>query len=286
MHKSIDDKLRIGEKKPRGEQSKYIHSIETTKTYRRTVDEFSQYCKDNRIKVKDLSQITQEHVQGFFNSRKEYSSYTLSRELSALNKILETSYTKRDFGIPDRSLSRITNNRGLSSYDGSHRESQKPILAFVHATGIRRESISHISSKDAIKDARGLVIGFNVVEKGGRERNAPVLLSERERITEFVNSKNPNEPFFPKGIAQNTNPHWERRAYAQESYNQLLEAKQNGIDYYNGYKELFINQERQEIACSRYKNDVVHGYQKQEMSEVSQFLGHNRIDIIYQSYLK
>lgn len=159
----------------------------------------------------------------------------------------------------------------------------------MRATGIRRQSIATITPEQAIRNASCQVIGFNVIEKGGRERNCVVLEQERQRITELVNQKSTeqgaNAPMF-RAVDSNANPHYARREYAQALYTDLKLAHEQRYDYYDGLRSRFINEQALDKAVSRYNNEIVRGYDGDVMGEVSQNMGHNRIDVILYHYLK
>ena len=65
----------------------------------------------------------------------------------------------------------------------------------------------------------------------------------------------------------------------------MKQAHEDGRDYYDGYRSRFINEQALEKAISRYNNEVVRGYERDVMAEVSQNMGHNRIDVIIYHYL-
>lgn len=284
--------MRIGERKVKDDstnpnRAEGIHSVMTAKTYRGVANSFAVYLKGQGIR--NIYDIAKSNVGGYIQSRLELSTYTLSKDLAAINKLLDTRYTLQNFGVPNRSYQEITNNRGLASRDTSNALRNKQQLAFVMATGIRRASIDTITPSHAIRDSNGLVIGFHVTEKGGRERNCVVLTAERERITALINSHIETlgnlKPLFSK-IDSNANPHYCRREYAQALYRDLFNFHLLNFDYYNGMRDSFINQSKLEYAVSRYNNLLVSGYKRDLLAEVSQNLGHNRVDVVIYHYLK
>ena len=291
LNNKINSLLRIGERKIKNDstnpnRSEGIHSIKSAETYRRSINQFADYLKIQG--VRNVGDITRDHIQGFMSSRSNLSAYTYAKDLSAINKVFDTRYTVRDFGLSRRSYADITNNRGLSPGRAISAK-DRPKIDFVRATGIRRQSIPVVCPADAIRDGKGLVIGFNITEKGGRERNLVVLQEYRENITTLVNNAILNNgkdaPIFNRDVDKNINPHYYRGEYAQNLYNDLLQAREQRLDYYNNMKDLFVNNDALEKACSRYKNEVVRGYDRDIMAEVSQNLGHNRIDVVLYHYL-
>ena len=120
-----------------------------------------------------------------------------------------------------------------------------------------------------------------------------VLLSERQNLTQWVDNKlkgglSPTAPLISH-IDKNMGSHRMRAEYARELYNELKEAKERGIDIYDGRKyELFINKDKYDYSYNnpRFKSDTVHGFDKAIALEVSFALGHNRLDVSIYSYLK
>lgn len=285
--------MRIGEKKIKDDKTnpnraEGIHSVKTASTYRAVANSFGGFLK--AYGVKTIADIGRQHIQAYMESRAALSAYTHSRDLSAINKLLDTRYTLRDFSFQDRKYSAITNNRGLSRYDTSEASRNMEQLSFVRATGIRRQSIATITPSQAVRNAEGQVIGFHVIEKGGRERNCVVLERDRQGITELVNRKTAeqgvNAPMF-KAVDRNANPHYARREYAQALYADLKQAHEQGRDYYDGLRDSFIRQEAFDKAISRYdKAEIRGGFDRDTLAEVSQNMGHNRIDVILYHYLR
>ena len=64
----------------------------------------------------------------------------------------------------------------------------------------------------------------------------------------------------------------------------MLNAKENGLDYFKGYKDLFINQSKFMNAIKGHSQKVK-GYDVECLAMVSQNMGHNRIDVVYTNYL-
>lgn len=291
LNRRIDELLRIGEKKIKDDKTnpnraEGIHSIRTADTYRSIANSFADFLKGQGVRT--MAEIERQHIEDYMLSRSALSAYTHSRDLSAINKLLDTRYTPRDFGFQDRKYSHITNNRGTALYDTSEAKRNREQIEFVRATGIRRQSIATITPEQAVRNVSGQVIGFHLIEKGGRERNCVVLEQERPRITELVNQKIAEQgataPMF-RAVDSNANPHYARREYAQALYADLKQAHEDGRDYYDGYRSKFINEQALEKAISRYNNEVVRGYERDVMAEVSQNMGHNRIDVIIYHYL-
>ena len=91
-------------------RSKKIHSVSTMKTYKSVAANFCDFMKQHYPSVKQIEQIETAHVRDYIESRHEqgYSNYSLSKELSCLNKLCHNE--NRDFWR----LSEFGNLRGVT----------------------------------------------------------------------------------------------------------------------------------------------------------------------------
>ncbi len=299
LNKRLDDLLRIGEKKVKETHgsphfnpncSEGIHSVKTAETYRQVINTFAEHCKSQGIK--EIAQIDSKIIGSFVATRSNLSSWTISKDLAAINKIMDAHYTPKDFGIKERSRNQIVNNRHVrTEHSTAGAERNQVALWFAHATGCRRSSILTVTADKAIRNEDGTVIGFQFREKGGRERNAIVLPSERQAMTDYVNSRQADHGEGCRLVDtcdRNCNPHYQRAEYANQLYVELRGHRDRGEDIYAGYRSRFIDEERLARAMShpRYQRDTVHGYETKLCAEISQALGHNRIEVVVNSYLR
>lgn len=99
------------------------------------------------------------------------------------------SITKKDAKLNSRHNANIKNNRGFGKkYRTSVYQKNKDITFFVGACGVRRQSLTTINPSQAIRNSENVVIGFSVIEKGGKQRNCYVLDGCQKQITSFVDS--------------------------------------------------------------------------------------------------
>ena len=301
MFRVLNSKNCFGQSKYQAKQESYqngnkgkvngIYSKKTMKDYKQVATQFNAWQKSKGYNFQSIKEITPTIITEYLLERQSgnYSAWTLSRDLSALNKIFDTSIAKKDVGLSSRHSANITNNRGLgNNYRNSvyTNSTNKEIIAFIQATGVRRQSLTTIKPSNAIYDSKGTVIGFSVVEKGGKARNCYVRKDCQQTITDFVSQHSAtkgNQPFWSK-INKNLNTHWYRGDYAKGLYNDLLNAKNHGQDYFDGYRDKFINPTKLATATKNHKS-TTKGYDTEVLAMVSQNLGHNRIDVIYTNYL-
>ena len=293
LNKRIDALLRIGEKKVKVDgRVDGIHSVKTADSYRGTAQRLSSVCKS--MDVRNIEDIDKSVIERYMEDYRNASAWTISRELSATNKILGTSYTPSDFGFTQRrTYTSVKNNRGeLPQSSTADKPENQDGLYFASVTGCRRSSITTATANDAVRNANGQIVGFHFCEKGGRERVSLVLPSERQNLTQWVDSKlksghSPDAPLIDY-ISRNAGCHRMRGEYARELYTELKEAKERGVDAYDGRKyELFINRDKYDYSYNnpRFRGDTIHGFDKDIALEVSFALGHNRLDVSLYSYL-
>ena len=293
LNRRIDELLRIGEKKVKvGGRVATINSVQTADSYRGTANRIGEVCKS--IGVRNIEDINKSVIERYMESYRHASAWTVSREVAAANKLLGTSYTPRDFGFTQRrTYTSVKNNRGeLPKTSDSNSPKNQDCLYLASVTGCRRSSITTVTANDAIRDEHGKIYAFHFCEKGGRERTSLVLPSEQGNLTRWVDSKlkgghSPDAPLVDY-ISKNAPCHRMRSEYARDLYAELLEAKQRGIDVYEGRKyELFIDRDKYDYSYNnpRFKSNTPHNFQKDLALEVSFNLGHGRLDVSLYSYL-
>ena len=293
LNRRIDELLRIGEKKVKvNGRVDGIHSVQTAESYRGTANRIGEVCKS--MGVRNIEDIGKSVIERYMESYRNASMWSVSREVAAANKLLGTSYTPRDFGFTQRrTYTSVKNNRGeLPKTSDANKPENQDGLYLAAVTGCRRSSITTVTANDAIRDEHGKIYAFHFCEKGGRERISLVLPSEQGSLTRWVDSKlkgghSANAPLIDY-ISKNAPCHRMRSEYARDLYAELKDAKERGVDVYQGRKfELFIDKDKYDYSYHnpRFKSDVVHGFQKDIALEVSFALGHNRLDVSLYSYL-
>lgn len=298
LHNRIDSMLRIGESKHEAKQAyrraceennikwnpakaEGIYSTQTAQNYRQTVNEFCSWLKDNKPEVwnsKSLDKVTDQVAYEYLKHRESngLSPYTISKDMAALNKSLNLTLTKKDGDLENRSYKNVTRSRGQCAHDSKYNaDNYSSQIEVAKAFGLRRESIS--SGKYAIKESsfyqKDGKVYCSVIEKGGKFRNAPCLDRYAEAITSkyeivkrsshqtkdsFVQNYSSGEKLFDTYTKKIDN-HAFRGEYARELYKQICDDR--GID-----------------TQGKYDDEV--------LKEVSQALGHNRISVVLEHYMK
>lgn len=248
-------------KTPNPIATKYIHSIETNRNYFDRVMRFHDFLKAQG--VKKMKDVTFEHAKNYLLQRQDrgLSSWTTSLDMAAINKIFELGLTKKNVGLKRRNYKDAKRSRKEAKMDYSvNYDRYEKQIEIAKATGIRRQSMLKLERKH-FEFRDGLPITVWVKEKGGRERNAPILEIYRERVAEILKESPKVGPLFEM-YPKNIDNHAFRHQYAKEYYDERLQALERPIR-------------------SDYK-----GYDKEVLKIVSKALGHNRVDVVVYSYLR
>lgn len=238
-----------------------VHSKGTMKTYRGAVNRFIDYVREIDPAVKDLEDITKQHCEAYLKYRADVQGVkatTYSKDISALNKVFRFDLNKKDLNLNPKKFTEYTNNRELKPHHNRiNLQNYKNEILIGWATGMRNESYNVITKSRFKRGSDGLFESVWLKEKGGRPRDATILLEHRKAVTEFLDSLeiDENEPIFKKKISNLLPTHRFRQVYAQDLYEQVVNSLE---DYKKGYL----------------------GYDERAVLEVSRNLGHNREDVV------
>jgi hypothetical protein len=283
----LDSKIRIGMKrhdakevyrsklealgeKPHNLKTEYIHSVKTAAVYREVVNKFGKWIKTNYPDVwnaKDISKVTKEVCYAYLKEQQGEgkSAWTISRDMAALNKILDLGLTKIEGDLKKRSLkdikrSRYGTNTRISKALSKANEDQ---IIIAKATGMRRSSMTKIKMYDFIFN-NNLPVGITLIEKGGKVRIAPILKSYELEVQKILTSKNSKDQIF-KYYSKKIDNHSFRAEYASKRYIELRESRKTmGVSINNDFR----------------------GYDSSIIAQISKDLGHNRLNIVVEHYLR
>lgn len=276
LNQALDGKLAIGTsrhkaKQENGGQSDKIHSIGTADNYRKSINHFGDWLRDNKPeiwKTKDLSAVDKSTASEYLKSleNRGLRSTSISRDLAALNKVLNLGLTKKDADIEGRSIYDIkrSRNEANSRLTDTMKENNREQIIMAQATGCRRASMLKFEKEHFIIDKHsGLPTGVYLTEKGGKERVAPILKEYQQSVAEILASK-PSEGSIFDSYSSRIDNHSFRAEYAEKRYMEIVE--------------------QYELLGKEIKEDY-RGYDSEILREVSQNLGHNRLDVIEEHYI-
>lgn len=259
-----------------------IFSLGTMETYRAAMQPFAKWLSAH--KVKNAAQITKAHAAAYLQEREAagLSSWTVSRDMAAINKVLGFDLSKKELGLRQRKKAEITRSREETENDRRRFGKFQDQITVAKACGCRRASITRITPNDCVRNSRGQVVGIRVVEKGGKERIAPVLNTYKEQVTAIVNkAQEASKPLFTAYDTHIDN-HRFRAEYCSALLKQLEQENSEGKSWFGGdlRAENYIHLSGRDKHCG----DTYRGHPTQVVAAVSGAMGHNRLEIIFSHY--
>lgn len=300
LHQQIKETLtakeRFGESKydakRDGTAKDGIYSYSTARIYNRECQRFARYVTENSpqgryTNLEEARAYAKAYIERE-NADTTKSAYTVKLERSALAKlygITSRDVTKELGQVRERSRADITRSRertvisektgktikNQSTRSGHFSEKKHPDeVAFARGTGMRRSEMEQVRGDQLHQREDGSYYfrmeGYQC--KGGREREIPVRGDVR-RIAELCKAAGSGRVFehVPKAM----DVHHYRSEYASTLYRELARDR-DAIPVTERY-------------CCR--NDLKGvWYDKAAMREVSEALGHSRISVIAEHYLR
>ena len=269
VQERLDSMLAIGESKY--EEKKIdltkgkIYSWSTYKSYLQQCCQFVRYCRDDHH-CKNLTDCRQ-YVQEWMESREDLSAYTQKLSASALCKLYGESLEELGITTKRAARSEITRSRRTVKRD-SHFSEQKnaDFVEFCRSTGLRRSEITKLRGDQLIE--RDGQYYIETVGKGGRRREASVC-GDVELVIRKMQEAGKGKVWAK--VPGNADIHSYRADYATRIY----------LKYARPIEEI---PRKERYICRRDKVGTI--YDRQAMLIASQALGHNRIDVIGQHYLR
>ena len=263
-----------------------IHSINTRKIYEEHCNHFIEYCiKEKGVnKYASLNKV-EKYAKDYLQYREEQglSLYTLKAEKAALGKLYshEIDYKFQQ----SRTIDKITRSRTVENQMDKHfsEERNKDLVNVARGTGGRREDVAKLTPQNFFTDSKGnLWVSFEQ-SKGGRDRVAPVLPQYQKEIEKFIAQKDRNEKLFDK-VHSAADIHSYRREYAQNLYNLIKEDKELQKQYAQQYPPR--EQSGYDTYYARGDKETRFSGLKDNIYIVSEALGHNRLSVTVNHYLK
>lgn len=250
-----------------------IYSKNTFLTYKRQFRYFVEWLEKSHPEAKsidDARQYVDEYLRYLIDL--ERSAYSISTTKAALAKVFMTEATQF-IKTPPRTRENIKRSRGEVKRDENISDEKEAHFArFTAATGLRRSEITKITADDLFfKDGKAY---FHVTRgtKGGKDRIAEIVgLSEADTkdLVRWIQSKRGQGKLFSK-LNTNYDNHHYRALYASRVYQKYA----RDIDKLQRKEKYIMRKDRAGTVLDRVA-----------MRISSKNLGHNRIDVIAQSYL-
>jgi len=264
-----------------------IYSVGTMETYRSAAEDFARWLSDN-TSVKNSSQVTREIASQYLKERgMNTSAWTVGRDMAAINKLYDFGLNKKELGLKDRRQADIKRSRHDCPNDRYiDRDRYARQIDFARGCGCRRQSILKVRAKDA-EWRNGRVVGVHLLEKGGRERTAPILNCYKDRITEIVQAALQDDPTGSTPLFTEYDKyidnHSFRAEYAASLMHQLEAERSAGVPLFGGdfEPERLIHLR----GTDRSDDPKYREHDRDICSMVSFSLGHSRLRIVFDSYM-
>jgi len=237
-----------------------IYSIKTMENYKEECIRFGEWAKqEHGVRyIDDAKQYVAEYLQKGVS--RGYSAWTLQKQRAALRKLYQDHTLASEIELPKRRQKDVIRSRGQKAMDKKFSEEKnKDLVNFCKGTGLRRREILGVRVKDIVRNNEGRLIvkvrgkGY---AKGGRPREVTVLKEYENHIRQLIRGRDPEENIFNK-IPVRADIHGYRREYAKARY--------------------------EELAGRKFDKNY---YDKKAVQQVSKDLGHNRISVALDNYLK
>lgn len=261
-----------GRKKNKGihNETPYIHSETTFKTYLSQCNHFADWCLQFGVKDSDRAyKMVSDYIKHLIADGK--SAHTISTALCAISKAYGVSTEVFDVEIPKRERSELQRSRYIAKRDKHFSvENNQALITIVSCSGLRRHELAKLHGNQLQRYPDGGYFIANVKGKGGKVRNIDLIGTDKEikAVVKLMTSSK-GGLVFPH-IHSAFDEHYYRSVYACRAY----QVKARALETLSP-SEKYI--------CRKDKKGVI--YDKKAMLYASNQLGHNRIDVIAQSYL-
>lgn len=262
-----------------------IYSYSTMKIYQRECQKFAEYVRevspDGRFtKIEDTKQYAKDYI-AMHNADPNYSPYTVKMQRSALAKMYGVE-GKTLGAVDERRRSDITRSRNrtvISEKTGKEiknptsraghfsEKNNREIVEFARGTGLRRSEMERLRG-DQLRE-EGDRAYLEVTGKGGKTRYAEIIGPHKQEIIDRCKEAG-HERVWDR-VPSNMDVHHYRSQYATEMYNELA-------------RDVNEIPKKDRYHCRYDKAGT--WYDREAMKKVTNSLGHNRINVIAEHYLR
>ena len=246
-----------------------IHAFESRNNYQKIVMRFLNWCRD-RYELRSLSQIDEQadELASLYLMERialNYSAWTLQTERSALRMFFQDRHLTEMVELPERRRIDIKRSRRPAKRDlNINLDNWQHVIQFCLACGLRREELRDLHVRDVYvrSDDQRLVVRV-VKGKGGKWREVPVFPGRERAVQSVIEDLAPDAHVFER-ISSLLDIHSYRRQFARDLYEHLTGRPLPPVEG--------------RLEAASFDKDVAF--------YVSHCLGHNRIDIIFQHYIR
>lgn len=265
-----------------------IYSHSTFKNYLTVGNRFADFCEQKGLKINSVPNSEPHAIEYLKDMEKRgLSAYSIQQASSFFSKLYGH---KLDYTSPQRHYRDIEKGRAEAvrskNFDP---ERHKDLVTIAKATGGRRGDLQRLKTSNFERNHQGIITAVKFENsKGGRDRWSPILPKYQKNVTEYVNKLEREKKIFAfDSINKNANIHAYRREYARELYNEVSNNPNYKTRLMTEYNNRgFEYKGRYDINGDYKSNDGVLKANRGDLFIVSQALGHNRIDVVANHYLR
>ncbi len=246
-----------------------IHAFESRRGYQKVVMRFLDWCRE-RQNVCDHQQIdarADELATLYLTERmgQHYSASTLTTERSALRMYFQDRSLAVRVALPKRKREDIVRSRKPAVRDTHiNLANWQHVIRFCLACGLRREELRDLCVRDVYhRPSDGQLVVHVCRGKGGKDRKVPVFPGREQAVLSAVAGKAADDHVFDR-VSGLLDIQSYRRQFAQELYEHLSGRPLPPLEG--------------RLPSAEVDLDVA--------LYVSRCLGHNRLDIIFGSYIR
>lgn len=293
-----------------GTADQKIFSHNTMKTYLKQSQKYADWLQEHYPDVKKMKK-TREYVPEYLHEMcsDQKSAWTVHTVAKALGKLFGIKPEDRDYvEPPKRKRSEITRSRNRVERDRHFSESNnRELVEFCRSTGLRVSELKKLKGKDLMDREtillslqspglpphyRGIckdALAFNEVQhfvfvtgKGGRERLAPIIGPyETQTVLRIQNT--PKEEKVWNHVHTSADVHSYRADYATYIYKRYARHIED-IPYDAVNKGTGKRYQKDVYVCR--KDERGRKLDRKAMELCSKALGHNRVSIVAENYLR
>ncbi len=285
IQERFDSKLAIGESKYKakkdGTANEKIYSWQTYKSYMKQANEFTRYCKE-KYQCRTLDEC-RTYVDEWLKNGIDRGLSAYTQKLNACSLAKLYSCSSSNFGVKTdvRHRANIIRSRGEKVRDKHFSEEKnKELVEFCKSTGLRREELKCLTGDKLIYEDGVYKIVVNRGSKGGRPRKVPVI-GNVGLVVNLMKNTGHNKVF--EKVKSGADIHSYRSNYATSLYKSIAR-KIEDIPFDKINKGTGRAYQSEVYVCRVDLKGVK--FDKVAMLEVSRALGHNRISVIAEHYLK
>lgn len=279
------DKINMGVKPT--ESTGKIYNNKSYEVYKNGINRFCDYLENKGIAKSIPYTEARKYCEDFLKHElKTKSPYTVASYKAGLNMVYQNNKITTSINKAD---SVITKGREVSKSNvrvDKTTQEYKNIKTLAIATGGRRSDLQRLETKD-IKMVNGHVyVAFNG-SKGGRDRVSHVLPQYEKQVWNLKQQaeEKGDKYILPKNINTAINIHNFRRSYAKQSYNVSC----RDTDFRNRLVDFYKIDEKPGSSYITKETSNHEGglkYDRQSLAIASSGLGHNRLEVIVNNYMK